>query len=113
VDIVFHRSVRRLKITAAFVKRTLILIPLTMEALGFPETWVRPRATRRDFSEDGILHGHCRVNLKSYVVNFLLNFTHTLSFEVGKNTSYRRNAIIYYQGDESVLDCCRYQYAIT
>jgi hypothetical protein len=37
-----------------------------MEALSSSETSVLTRTTRRNISEDGILHSHRRENLKSY-----------------------------------------------
>jgi hypothetical protein len=36
-----------------------------MEVLSSSETSVFTRGTRRDFLEEGILHGHCRENLQS------------------------------------------------
>jgi hypothetical protein len=38
------------------------------EALGFSETSVLKRATRRNIQEENILHSHSRENLKSYTV---------------------------------------------
>jgi hypothetical protein len=38
-----------------------------MEALSSPETSVLTSATRRNISEDDILHSYRRENLKSYI----------------------------------------------
>jgi hypothetical protein len=44
-----------------------IFVTLMMEALGFSETRVLTRGTRRNTSEDDILHSHRRENFKSYM----------------------------------------------
>jgi hypothetical protein len=47
---------------------------MMMEALRSSETSVLTRATPRYIPEDGILHSHRRVNLKSYISKFSLIF---------------------------------------
>jgi hypothetical protein len=44
-----------------------IPVTLMMDAIRSSETSVLTRATRRNISQDGILHSHRRENLKSYV----------------------------------------------
>jgi hypothetical protein len=43
-----------------------ILVALMMEAIASPETSVLTRVTRRNITEDGILHSHRFENLRSY-----------------------------------------------
>jgi hypothetical protein len=63
----FFLCVRRLLVTAK-VPSSLILVSLMMEALSSSETSVITRSTRRNISEDDILHSYLHEILKSYRV---------------------------------------------
>jgi hypothetical protein len=64
---VFLRSVRWLLVTANVVLSWQILVTLMMEAIRSSEASVLTTATRRNITEDGILHSHYRDILKSYI----------------------------------------------
>jgi hypothetical protein len=57
------------ELNASFIRVTRIgeLGTLMKEALSFSETSVLTRVTRRNIPEDGILHSHCREDIKSYI----------------------------------------------
>jgi hypothetical protein len=51
----------------ANVSSSQILVILLMEAICSSETSDLTRSTRRYIPDDGILHSHCRLNLKFYI----------------------------------------------
>jgi hypothetical protein len=59
----------RVQVTANVVPSSPSLVTLMMEALNYSEMSVLTRATRRNIPEDGILHGHRREILSSYIDN--------------------------------------------
>jgi hypothetical protein len=66
-----RRTLRQLLVTANVVPSSPTLVTLMKEALSSSETSVLTRATRRNISEDTILHSHYCENLKSYKVTLL------------------------------------------
>jgi hypothetical protein len=61
-------AVRRLLITANVVPSSPILVTLMMEAPSSSET-----STRRNITEDAILHSHCHENFKSYTILYTVH----------------------------------------
>jgi hypothetical protein len=66
VTIIFLRSVLRLLVTAK-VPSSPILVTLMMEAILSSERSFLTRIRRRNIPADGILHSHCREDVKSYI----------------------------------------------
>jgi hypothetical protein len=66
--VVCLRSVLRLLVTANVVPTLPIPATLMMDAIRSPKTSVLTRTTRRNITEDAILHSHSRENLKSYMI---------------------------------------------
>jgi hypothetical protein len=57
-------------LVTADVPSSLILFTLMMDVIGSSETSVLTGATLRHIQEDGVLHIHCRENLKLYKNEF-------------------------------------------
>jgi hypothetical protein len=62
----FLRSILRLLVTANGPS-SAILATLMMEAIRSSETPVVTKSTWRNILQNGILHSHCLVKLKSYI----------------------------------------------
>jgi hypothetical protein len=54
-----------------YVPSSSISVTMMMEAVSSSETSVLTRATRRNISEDSVLHSHRRENLKSYIYIYI------------------------------------------
>jgi hypothetical protein len=67
LSLLFLCTLFRLLVTANVVLSSLIPVTAVMEDLRSSETSVLTTFTRRNISEDDILHSHCRENLKSYI----------------------------------------------
>jgi hypothetical protein len=57
-----------LLVTANVVPISLLLYTLMTKPIRSSETLFISRAIRRRIPEDGVLHSHCSINLKSIVV---------------------------------------------
>jgi hypothetical protein len=63
---------------ANVVPSSPINVILMMEALRPSETSVFTRGTKRNITENNILHSHCRENIKSYKIT-LFHPSHTMN----------------------------------
>jgi hypothetical protein len=64
---VWNCNIIRLAHLLTLVPPSRIFSTLKMEAIHSSETSVHTRSTLRHIPKDGILHSHCRENLKSYI----------------------------------------------
>jgi hypothetical protein len=83
--------VLQLPVTGNVVPSSLILVTLMMEVIHSSETSILRRATSFNISEDGILHSHCRENLKSYMVQCCLQNS-AISGTFNENASFYSNS---------------------
>jgi hypothetical protein len=63
-----RRMPKRNTISLNFIPSSPIHVALMMEVLNSSETSVLTRAICRNIPEEGILHSHCRENLKHYII---------------------------------------------
>jgi hypothetical protein len=80
-----------------YVPSSPILVTLMMEAPSSFETSVLTRATRRNITEDGILHSQRRENLKSYIA--LIGWT----LQRRRNVSSVRYELDFYIPENDIL----------
>jgi hypothetical protein len=71
-DVPAWASVCRLKPPAHAGSSFADFSTLKMEAIRSSETSVHTRLKWRHIPEDGILHSHCRENLKSYIIFYVI-----------------------------------------
>jgi hypothetical protein len=122
-DISEERIASIIKVTRIGELGTALAVTSNRRKLRFSETPVHTRATRRNIPEDGILHSHCRENLKSgfcsgEVMCFLLRYE--LDF-ISQNTTFfivtavKTSNLIRYFGSlisPSESDICSVSYSI-